>query len=452
MAGGTWTRQNKLLPGFYLNIKSAAARVLNYGESGIAAICETLSWGPVAQVTRIDADTDIFHTLGYSLDDSPKLLFLRELFLGSVNADGTARSAGASEVLLYRPAAAGAAPAAATLGPLTVTAKYPGVRGNDISVLVAADPDTAGAFLVTTYVDGAAQDAQSGETAADMEPNDWVTFSGTGNLEARTVTALTGGSDGTAADTAYASFLTAIEPERFDVLIYDGVSATVSASILAFVKRLREEDGRKVRAVMPGYPQANYEAVTSPANGITLADGTALTAGQCCWWMGGCSAGAKYHQDLTYAVHPNAVSAVPKYTRAQAEANISSGSLVFFEDEGSVRVCYDINTLTAFTADKARVFSRNRPVRTLDYIANKLYRIFADYHIGQTDNTEDGRKLIKKEIVNLLKTMQGENGVKNFSADDVTVSAGEQNDAVLVEILVQPVDAVAKIYMKITVS
>ena len=124
MAGGTWTRQNKTLPGFYLNIKSAAVSSSNYGESGIVAICESLNWGPVAQIIKVDFDTDVFHTLGYDLDTSAEMLFLREIFLGSVNADGSARSAGASAVLLYRPAATGAAQAAATLGNLTATASY----------------------------------------------------------------------------------------------------------------------------------------------------------------------------------------------------------------------------------------------------------------------------------------------------------------------------------------
>lgn len=452
MAGGTWNRQNKTLPGFYLNIKSAIASVLNYGESGIVAICEPLSWGPVAQILSIDAETDVFHTLGYDLDASVKMLFLREIFLGAVNADGSVRSAGASSVLLYRPAASGAAQAAAALGSLTATAKYPGTRGNAIAVSVAADPDNSGSFIVTTFVDGIAQDVQTVTAAAGLIANDWVSFSGTGSLEAKAVTSLAGGLDGTVDSTAYASFLTALEPEKFDVVIYDGSTETVSAAMVAFVKRLCDDEGRKVRLVLPGYAQADSEIVTSPVNGIVLDDGTTLTPAQSCWWVGGCSAGAKYNQDLTYAVHPNAVNVSPKYTSSQTADLIKAGNMVFFEDEGSVRIYYDINTLTTFTSEKQKVFSRNRPIRTLYYIANRLYRSFANSHIGQTDNTEDGRKLIKKEIVSLLKTMQANNAVKNFTAEDVAVEAGEDGDAVVITLLVQPVDAITKIYMKIVVS
>ena len=126
--------------------------------------------------------------------------------------------------------------------------------------------------------------------------------------------------------------------------------------------------------------------------------------------------------------------------------------MVFFEDEGSVRIYCDINTLTTFTNDKGKVFSRNRPIRTLYYIANRLYRSFADFHTGQTDNNEDGRKLVKKEIVSLLMTMQANNAVKNFTSEDVAVEAGEDGDAIVITLLVQPVDATTEIYMKIVVS
>ena len=113
---------------------------------------------------------------------------------------------------------------------------------------------------------------------------------------------------------------------------------------------------------------------------------------------------------------------------------------------------YDINTLTSFTAEKTRTFSKNRPIRTLDHLANSLYRIFADFHVGQTDNDADGRNLVKKEIVKLLNAMQASHAVKNFTADDVSVVPGEDSDAIVVDLAVQPVDAISKIYMTVTVS
>ncbi|MDN0032572.1 phage tail sheath family protein [Oscillibacter ruminantium] len=452
MAGGVWTAQNKILPGYYLNVRAAAPSTLNYGVSGVAAICEPMSWGPVATPITIDSNTDVFQTLGYDLGTSEKMLFLRELFLGATTPDGTPRVSGAASVLLYRPAAAGAAQAKATMGNLTATAKYPGIRGNDITITISADADNDGYFFVETSVGGAVQDSQHVNAIASLTANGWVTFTGTGALAAAVATALTGGLDGTVAASAYASFLTVVEPLAFNVLIYDGTDSTVAASFVTFVNRLRDEQGLKIRLVTSGSESADNEAITSIANGMKLSNGTTLTAAQCCWWIGGCSAGATYYQSLTYAVHPGAVDVSPKYTLTQMKENVKAGKLTFFEDDGTVRILEDINTLTTFTATKNDAFSRNRVMRVLDYIANSLYRAFADYNIGQTDNNSSGRDLVKKEVVGLLKTMQANNGVQNFSNADVTVLPGEASNAITIDLAVQPVDAVEKIYMTMTVN
>lgn len=52
MAGGTWTAQNKVRPGVYINFRSDASIGFTLGSRGTVAICEPLSWGPVGQVRR----------------------------------------------------------------------------------------------------------------------------------------------------------------------------------------------------------------------------------------------------------------------------------------------------------------------------------------------------------------------------------------------------------------
>jgi hypothetical protein len=48
--------------------------------------------------------------------------------------------------------------------------------------------------------------------------------------------------------------------------------------------------------------------------------------------------------------------------------------------------------------------------------------------------------------------LQANNAIQNFITDDVEVLKGEDIDSIVVNIAVQPVDAVEKIYMTITVS
>ena len=48
--------------------------------------------------------------------------------------------------------------------------------------------------------------------------------------------------------------------------------------------------------------------------------------------------------------------------------------------------------------------------------------------------------------------MQANGGIQNFEPDDVGVLAGNEIDAVIVNVAIQPVDSIEKIYMTVNVS
>ncbi len=448
MAGGIWTSQNKVLPGVYINVKSQGNITANVGSRGVVAIAEPLSWGPTGIVQAITPGEDLTPYIGYDITQ-PQALFLREMMKGS---DTTA---GPSRILLYRPAGTGGAKATAAIGALTATALYDGVRGNDISIVVAEQVDSEGTYDITTVVDGAIVDEQSVTDLSQLVPNDWVTFTGTGTTITESAgTALATGKDPTVAAADYSAFLTAIEPYQFDVLVYDGTDTATIQAIAQFVERVSNNVGQKCQAVMAGATAAgsNSEFVIAVNNGVTLDDGTALTAQQATWWVGGAEAGALYYQSLTYARYPNAVSGNPKLTDAQAEAAVKAGQLCFIDNFGSVKVCTDINSLTTFTVEKGQEFSKNRVMRVVMQFCNDVYETFSNNYIGKIDNNEVGRNLLKGWIVGYLNEMQANNGIQNFTAEDVSVLPGAAIDAVLVNVAIQPVDSIEKIYMSVTVS
>ena len=442
MAGGTWTAQNKIRPGVYIRFSSVPDNSLTIGERGVVTICEPLSWGPVAQVISITADMDVTTITGYPMSD-PKNRFLREIFKGTNRTDPP------REVLLYRPAASSGAAASATISPLTVTAKYQGARGNDISIIITELTDPADTFTVQTVVAGTIMDTQTVRTADELVPNDWVGFSGTGALTATASTPLTSGADGTVSATAYSSYLTAIEPYKFDVMIYDGTDPTVQAAMESFIQRIADEAGQYAQLVASGLTDPDSRFVINVESGATLEDGTALTPAQVCWWAGGALAGAQYNESLTYAQYPGAVSVSPVMTNAEYEEALQSGEFVLFADNGVVKVEQDINSLVTYTEDIGRVFHKNRVMRLCNTIANDLYAQFSANFIGQVNNNEDGRSRFKTVIVGYLMDIQANNGIQNFTADDVQVLPGEDIDAIVVNIAIQPLDAVEKIYLSI---
>ena len=445
MAGGNWTTQNKVRPGVYINFTSEKTWGLTIGQRGIVAICEPMSWGPVSQMMIVEAGADTTPYCGYA-SFMPQARFLNEIMKGSN------RTAPPTKVLLYRPAADSSAEATATTGQPTITALYPGVRGNDITVIVAEDPDEEDMFTVQTVTDGTVVDTQTGASASDLKANDWVSFSGTGALTATAGTKLTGGVDGTVQTGAYTAFLTALEPYDFDILIYDGTDTTTMAAMLNFVERLASNDGKYAQLVAANLSDPDSRFAINVKTGVTLKDGTVLTPQQTCWWVGGAQAGAKYNEALTYAIYPDAVDVSPKLTDSQVTAALQAGEFLLFEEDGAVKVEWDINSLVNYTDDISEVYHKNRIIRLCSTIANDLYQQFSDSFIGVVNNNEEGRSLFKSVIVGYLMEIQGNQGIQNFTAEDVEVLPGEDSDSIVINLTIQAVDSAEKLYITISVS
>lgn len=445
MAGGTWTTQNKVRPGVYIRFTTNRALGLTVGERGVVTICEPMSWGPVGEVMTVANGDDMTPYTGYDITNE-KNRFLREIFRG------TNRTNPPTTLYLYRPAATSSAKATVTTGTLTATAKYPGVRGNDITIVVTEDVDNESSFFVSTVVDGEIQDQQSAETVADLVPNDWVDWSGTGALTATVGAPLTSGADGTVAASAYSDYLEAIEPYKFDVIIYDGSDSTVQDSMVGFVNRLADENGQYTQLVAANLTAPDSRFVINVMSGVTLADGTTLTPQQVTWWAGGATAGAQFNESLTYATYPTAVAVSPLLTNNQIISALQSGQFILVADFDEVHVEQDIDSLTTYTTDIGVVYKKNRIIRLCNTIANDIYQQFSQNYIGVVNNNDAGRARFKAAIVGYLYQIQDAEGIQNFDPEDVEVLPGIDIDAIVVNVAFYAVDAVEKIYMTVSVS
>lgn len=441
MAGGTWKKQNKRQPGVYINVRSDMDPVTKLGERGVVAICEPLPWGPEGTITALGPDDDCTPYIGYGNNDT-QALFLREIFKGSD------RTSGPGQVLLYRLSGKDASRATAASDIINATAKYNGTRGNDIRITISASGKN---HTVQTMVGTEIKDTQEVQSAGELKGNDWVEF-GDGTLAESAGIPLTGGKDGTMDVSSYEAFLDALEGYTFNVLIYDGADDAVQSAYAGFIEHMRESIGKKCQAVMADIDGMDSEAVISVRNGVRLSDGTVITPQQATWWVGGSEAGASYNESLVYAQYPDAVDASPVLTSAQIDDALAAGQIVFFREFGTVKVVSDINTMVTFSDEKGEVFSLNQVIRTVDTVANDVYRHFSTNVIGKVQNDDASRDLIKTWIVGYLNEMQADGGIRNFSADDVTVGAGEAINAVVVSIAIQPVTAIEKIYVTVSLT
>ena len=85
LGGGTFTVQNKVLPGSYINFFSAAAASANISDRGVATIPLLLDWGKddeIIMVTNEDFQKQSNKIFGYAYMDD-KMKGLRDLFIGT---------------------------------------------------------------------------------------------------------------------------------------------------------------------------------------------------------------------------------------------------------------------------------------------------------------------------------------------------------------------------------
>ncbi len=442
IGGGTFTVQNKILPGAYINFVSlgSAARL---GTRGIVALPLELNWGPENQVFTVTAEDfnktaiDVF---GYDPTDT-SLLLVREALKR------------AKTLLAYR-VNSGGQKASATIGGMVVTAKWGGTRGNDLKVAILTNADDATKVDVVTYLGTMEVDRQTvlaSAGTANLKNNNFVTFGTAATLTLASATTLTGGTNGTVNGEAYTAFLNAIEVENFNVIGYPGTDETVKALMAAFVKRLRYDNGVKIVGVLYQY-NGDDIGLINVKNGVILADGTTITGDKAVAWVAGASAGAEVNESLTNVAYDGAVDVDIKYTKSQYEAAIQAGEFVFYADNGKARVLADINSLVTFGDGVSEDWTSNRVVRVMDGWANDVARIFGESYIGLVTNSDTGRQLFKADLVSLAMQYQAIDAISNFESADITIQQGVGKRDVAVTCALQPNDSMEKLYMTVTVN
>ncbi|MGO4181375.1 phage tail sheath family protein [Paenibacillus sp. TAF43_2] len=438
MAGGTYTSQNKVRPGVYINLVGEKKTVGSMGERGTVSVPLNLNWGQSKAVIAINAGDDLRSLLGYDLS-APELLLVREAFKK------------AKTLLLYR--LNEGTKATAVAGSLTLTAKFGGVRGNDITVAVKQNVDDEARFDVITFVAKEAVDSQTAANIAELNSNAFVSFGGTGALTLAAGVPLVGGSNGTVTNQDHTEYLAQIELKDFNTIALVSADLSLKSVYAAFARRLREEEGRKIQVVLANYPSADSEGVISVKNGVKLLDGTVLDAQKATVWVAAATAGAPMNKSLTYEAYEEAADADIRYTNSQTVEALQAGEFLFTVSGGRVIVEQDINTFTGYSPEKGKAFSKNRVIRVLDGIANDFKHIFESFYIGKVDNNADGRSLFRNECLKYLNNLQSLNAIQNFDAQaDLSVAAGVDTDSIIIEAHIQPVDSVEKVYMKVTVK
>ena len=432
LGGGTFIAQNKVLPGAYINFISVAKATATLSDRGFAAMGLELDWGQdgqIIEITQGDFQKDSMKLLGYSYADD-KMKGIREMMSKLKTLYAYKLTSGGEKA-----------------SNKFATAKYCGVRGNDIKIAIQANVDDNSLFDVQTILDTTIVDVQVVAKATDLVANDYVTFKSNAELSSTAGTPLEGGTNGNVTGTNHQAYLDKIESYSFNAMGVVTTENTIKSLYDAFCKRMRDEVGAKFQVIL--YNKASdYEGIINVKN-KTSDEG--WSEASLVYWVTGISAGCAVNKSNLNKDYDGEFAVNVDYTQTQLTKAIQAGEFTLHQVGDDIRVLEDINSLVTETETKAYIFKDNQTIRVIDQIANDIAVLFNTKYLGAVPNDEAGRISLWADIVKHHEQLQDIRAIENFTDEDVKVSQGDTKKAVVVQDAVTVVNAMAKLYMTVTV-
>ena len=432
LGGGTFTAQNKTIPGTYINFVSAAAASAAISDRGVATMPLELDWGiegRVFEVSNEEYQKNSMKIFGYSVDNA-KMKGLNDLFIGAktlyayrLNSGGTKASNEYAEAL------------------------YSGVRGNDIMIVIQDNADQTGMHDVITYLGTVKVDEQTVGKAEQLIANGYVRFKDT-ELSTTAGTPLSGGTNGTVDGSAHQSYINKIEPYSFNTMGVVTADSGTKKLYAAFVKRMRDEVGVKFQLVLHDCA-ADYMGVINVKNKVTD-DGWAESS--LVYWVTGAQCSCAVNKSCQNKKYDGAFTVDTEYTQNDLKAAINKGEFVLHNVSGDVRVLEDINSMVTESNTQGAVFKDNQTVRVIDQIGNDDALLFNTKYLGVVPNNASGRISLWSDLVKIRQQLQELGAIEEFTDKDVTVEQGDSKKSVVVNGSIQVVNAMSKVYMTITVA
>lgn len=419
LGGGTFTTQNKILPGAYVNVVSASRASATLGARGVVAIPIALKWGNSGEIITVTAEEFIKNSMkifGYSYDAAEMQPF-REVFKH------------AQKVHVYN-LATGSVKASMT----NATAKKAGIRGNDLKLVVQKNIDDESMFDVSLYMGSSAVYSQTVTEASELKENEFVTW----KESTLTVTAgipFTGGTDGTVDTVSYQNALNELERYNYNMLICP--DASVIDLYVAFTKRMRDTVGVKFQTIIPAVTNPDYEGVVQMPE---------VQSGAI-YWAAGALAGCAINKSCTNKHYDGELTISCLHTQSELELCIQDGVFVFHKVEDETRVLVDLTSFVTVTDEKNYLFCNNQTIRIIDERGNETARIFNKKYLGQVQNDASGRVAFWGDLVTHAKQMEAMRAIETYDTESLIVEKGDKPGQVVTAEKITPIGTMEQLYL-----
>lgn len=433
LGGGSFTTQNKDLPGAYINFVSAASASAALSDRGIATMPLEMDWGvegEIFEVTAADFQKDSQKIFGYAYDHD-KMKGLRDLFIGTQTFYGYRLNGGGKK-------------AANTFA----TALYSGTRGNDLKIVIQTNADDNEKFDVITYLGNVKVDTQTVSKASELVANDYVTFKTGASLTVTASTPLTGGENGKTDGSAYQNYADLIESYTYNAMGIVTTEETIKKLFVAFNKRMRDELGIKFQLVIYNHA-ADFMGVINVKNKTT---DEGWSEASLVYWVTGIQAGCAVNKSCQNKKYDGEFTVDTKYTQTELTNAIKAGEFVLHKVNSDVRVLDDINSMVTTSDTQGDIFKDNQTIRVIDQLGNDDAVLFNTKYLGVVPNNASGRTSLWSDLVKIRQQLQDLGAIENFTDSDVSVAQGDTKKSVVVTSSIEVVNAMSKLYMTVTVA
>lgn len=432
LGGGTFLVQNKVLPGAYINFISVAKANATLSDRGFASMPLELDWGvdgEVFEVTNADFQKNSLKIFGYEYTHE-KLKGLRDLFLNLKTLYAYRLNSGVKAANDY------------------ATAKYSGIRGNDLKVVIQKNVDDDSKFDISLFLGTAQIDNQTVTSSNELLDNNFVIWKKNADLAETAGIALTGGTNGAVDGASHQTYLDKIEAYSFNILGVVTLENSIKQLYENFTKRMRDEVGAKFQTVFHN-KSADYEGIINIKNDVIEEEASAASL---VYWVTGLEASCEVNKSCLNRKYNGEFTVNCDYTQSQLTKAIHEGEFVLHNVGSDIRVLSDINSMVTTSDTKNDVFKDNQTIRVIDQIANDIATLFNTKYLGVVPNDASGRISLWADIVKHHEQLQEIRAIENFNDSDITVEQGDTKRAVVVTDLVTVVNAMGQLYMTVKVA
>lgn len=430
LGGGSYSIENKVLPGAYINFVTTKRGVVPLGERGTGVFGMEMYWtfDDVVIAYKDTIRQDCKKLFGYDYN-SAAMIDVREFFRhgNKLIAINIAHN-GEAATFKYGEAAAA------------------GIAGNKMRVTISRDVDNVNNYIVDVYWDKDIVDTQIINSARNYINNKYIKWTNfTDGLEVGTYK-LSGGSNGYATGEDIIDFCNKLDNYNFNSVALLVDDETAEKTLIEYTKKYRDEKGLKFQCVTH-IERGDHEGVVTVYNNLTSDEDHHMLS-----WVCGALAGCGINESLTNMKYDGELSMFNIDGEANLTRLLNLGYFVFHIVNDEIRVLRDINTLVTYSDEKGEAMSNNQTVRVCDQIAMDIASLFAKYYLGRVPNDKAGRNSLWSDLVKYHENLMDMRAIEDFDEGDIEVDIGESKTSVVISENILPVNVMDKLYMKVFVE